>query len=49
MLIDTKALPQVSDEGLRQECQGLESVLRSLVDAPRGAEAVAGYIELLKK
>lgn len=49
VMLDTGALPQASEDGLRKECQALESILRSLVDAPAGAEAVAGYIEVLKK
>lgn len=48
-LQESGALPQPDEEGLRGECQRLESILRSLIDAPGSAEAVAGYVDLLKK
>ena len=48
-LQDSGALPQLDEEGLRRECQGLEAILRALIDAPGSAGAVAGYVDLLKK
>ena len=48
-LLDSGALPQPDEEGLRGECQGLEAILRALIDAPGSAEAVAGYVDILKK
>lgn len=48
-LQDSGALPQPGEAGLRSECQGLEAILRALIDAPGSAEAVAGYVDLLKK
>jgi hypothetical protein len=40
---------KVGDSALLLECQSLEYILRSLIDAPGGNEAVAEYIQLLKK
>jgi len=48
-LQETGALPQLEEKGLRGECQGLEAILRALLDAPGSAEAVAGYVDILKK
>jgi len=48
-LQDSGALPQLDDVGLRRECEGLEAILRALIDAPGSAEAAAGYVDLLKK
>jgi hypothetical protein len=40
---------KVSDAALLQECQSVDHILHSLLDAPGGNEAVAEYIQLLKK
>jgi hypothetical protein len=48
-LLDSGALPQPGEEGLRSECRGLEAILRALIDASGSAQAVAGYVDLLKK
>ena len=48
-LQDSGALPQLDEEGLRRECRGLEAMLRALIDAPGSAEAVAGYVDILKR
>lgn len=48
-LLATDALPKLNEQDLLHECQSLEYMLRALIDAPGGTEAVAGYVELLKK
>ncbi|MBD8528902.1 MULTISPECIES: hypothetical protein [unclassified Massilia] len=48
-LQDSGALPQLDNAGLRRECEGLEAILRALIDAQGSAEAAAGYVDLLKK
>jgi hypothetical protein len=40
---------KVGDTALLLECESLEYILRSFIDAPGGNEAIAEYIQLLKK
>lgn len=39
---------KMSEKNLTKECETLESILRSLIDAPGGNDAVAGYVQQLK-